>query len=723
MPLCPPARLSMGLLLASFWARPALAEAPRFLQVEGFAHLLDGSPESTSLSEEGAIGLRPRVVERFADAALLAGAAGLWRDDVVLAQLSGEPQLVAIDAGGKVRTLMPLGEQLVTKLAADGATLWMATTGKDGAALQRLGPKGPGAPQPYPEARYIWDVLPLGDGGLLLATGEPGAVVLQDASGRRKTLFRADEAHIKTLLADARLGVFAGGGERGVVYHGDGLEAYRRGKGAPFRALLDTRNAEVTALVADGNYVFVSAVTGQLPAPAGEGEAHAGKGQGEVRSALMRLDVHGAAETLAGSSDEMILDLARTGDGQILVATASASKADPRGRLYRIDPARKVVSLLMQAPSRQLSQLLVRPGAGPILVAHHGTRLLALSDEVDEHGVYLTASLDAGVTSRFGAVQLLGELPAGSSAEVSVRTGQTKDPDASWSQFSPAVAAPGHRAVQVPNGRYAQMRLRLTGRQKAQPSIWRLRLTYLRQNLPPFIREVSALPKGTILLSLPQAMSNEESRSKITTVAEPQSEEATQAGPKVAPRVRQVPERGAITIKWVVDEPNGDQMRYTLWAKRAGSDAWRLVKDDLRDPFYTFHSAQLADGHYIFRVQASDAPDNPAELALTDTRESRAILVDNTPPHFVHLATKARGKGALVTGEVRDALSPLVALTYALDGGELRPMRTADGLLDGLTESCRLALAGLEPGAHAVTFRARDEADNEAFAQVEFTVR
>lgn len=730
MALAPSFRSLAVLAAVGLCVRPAAAEVPRFLTVEGFAHLLEGSPDTTALSEDGAIGLRPRVHERFGDAAFAGGTAGLWGDEVIMSRLDGEPHLVAVGPAGKVRPLLPLGERIVTRLVGAGPTLWIATTGKAGAKLQRMGRDGLAQNVSFGQARYVWDLLPVEGDGVLVATGEPGQVLHVDGAGKAEVLFAASEAHIKAVAYDPALGTFAGGGERGVLYHGAPWPAYGNKGTEPFRALLDTRNNEVTSLLCSGNQVFVAAVSGSITAAgADEGEGGA-KGQGakvaEVRSSLLRVDASGAADLLAGSTDEMIFDLAKGRDGEVLVATGATSKHDPRGRLYRVEPVHKVVSLLYQAPSRRLTQLLPRANQGPLIVAQESSRILALGGEVDEHGEYTTAPLDTGANSRFGAVQVLGEFPQGTRGEVAVRTGQTREPDNGWSRWSKPVPAPGNDAVAVPNGRYAQVRLTLHGREKARPQVFRLRLAYLRQNLPPFVREVAALDKGLSLIALPQVQTGDESRSKVVSWGE-KAEDAGGAQASIAARpplrVRQVVERGALTVKWTVDEPNGDEMRYDLYQRPASGGDWQLVKADLEVPFYTFHSAQLADGHYTFRVRATDAPSNPQQLALQDVRDSRAVLVDNTPPAFSHLRTKLDGRAVTVTGEVRDELSPLTALHYALDGAALRPMAPADGLADGLQERVQLRLESLDKGCHAITIRARDEADNEGYAQLHFEVR
>ena len=72
-----------------------------------------------------------------------------------------------------------------------------------------------------------------------------------------------------------------------------------------------------------------------------------------------------------------------------------------------------------------------------------------------------------------------------------------------------------------------------------------------------------------------------------------------------------------------------------------------------------------------------------------------------------------------VSGRARDDQSPLVAMEYAIDGGEWQILSPADGINDDLVESFTIKLpAQLAPGPHAVTVRAWDSADNVGAASI-----
>ncbi|MBC9734955.1 DUF4082 domain-containing protein [Nocardioides marmotae] len=72
------------------------------------------------------------------------------------------------------------------------------------------------------------------------------------------------------------------------------------------------------------------------------------------------------------------------------------------------------------------------------------------------NGTFTSRVFDAGATSRWGAVTRDADVPAGTTLEIQVRTGDTATPDPTWSGFT-TVSDP--QAPAAPEGRYLQYRL------------------------------------------------------------------------------------------------------------------------------------------------------------------------------------------------------------------------------------------------------------------------
>lgn len=701
-------KTALGCLSICFCAAGAApsahAESSRFFELEGFGHFLDGNPESTAVTEEGAIALPPEVKERYADAAAAFSAATGRGDEVILAKVDGA-QIISVDKGGKPKDLFKVPEGMVTALLGTQDGLFAAAGPK--AKIYKIDGSGSGKVFYSSDAGYIWGMAAGPEGSLYVVTGEPGTVVKVDKAGKGTVLFESEQAHLRSVAFDAALGVFAGGGERAVVYR-------QAPKDKEFRALYDATNNEVTAIVLQDGSAYIAGVSGAASLV----QEDAKHGKAEVRSQVLRVGMDGTSEVLAGSNDEAVFALAVDNQHNVVVATGATGRDDPRGRIYAIDPKRRVISMLYQSPSRRITHLVQLQDQALAAVSAAGGRVTLLSGTHAKSGEFFTQAFDTGINSRYGLAQVLGVFPRGTTVKIAARTGQTAEPDASWSEWSKPVEAPGNKPVQVANGRYVQTRLTLEGNGSTTPLVQRVRVAYLRQNMPPFVREVSALRKGVSLLPMPR----EEPKGKTVSLSD-KPDDGRPDEHHVQVRARQVPDRGALTIKWVADDPNGDELRYELYMRSAADASWRLIKSDLEDPFYSIKSSQLPDGYYVFRVRASDGRSNPDGMERDDIRESRAVLVDNTPPQFDKLKASVSGRKAKLTAQVSDAVGPLVELTYALDGADPRPISPEDGVLDGPSEDIALELQGLAPGIHTLTLRAVDEADNEGFGETTFEVK
>ena len=137
------------------------------------------------------------------------------------------------------------------------------------------------------------------------------------------------------------------------------------------------------------------------------------------------------------------------------------------------------------------------------------------------------------------------------------------------------------------------------------------------------------------------------------------------------------------------------------------------MKDKLRDNFYTIDGATLADGRYIIKIVASDAPDNPQGQALTGERLSEPVDIDNTPPVLrVVTAPQSGGTGNRVVFDVDDATGKIKRGDFSLDGTPWTPLFPDDGIADSGHERYSIDLPVLASGEHTVSLRAFDGSGN-----------
>jgi hypothetical protein len=151
-------------------------------------------------------------------------------------------------------------------------------------------------------------------------------------------------------------------------------------------------------------------------------------------------------------------------------------------------------------------------------------------------------------------------------------------------------------------------------------------------------------------------------------------------------------------------------------------NAFRLLKDKLRDNFYTVDGATLADGRYLFRVVATDAPNNPTGQALMGERISEPVDIDNTPPIL-----RAVGEGqmvgdrARVTFEVEDVTGMVRRADVSVDGSVWNAAFPDDGIADSPRERYTLEVPVIGGGEHTISLRAFDASGNAGSVRV--TVR
>jgi len=104
-----------------------------------------------------------------------------------------------------------------------------------------------------------------------------------------------------------------------------------------------------------------------------------------------------------------------------------------------------------------------------------------------------------------------------------------------------------------------------------------------------------------------------------------------------------------VQIYWQADDPDGDRLIYSLYFRGEEETRWKLMRANMTENTFLIDADVFADGRYYFRVVASDAPSNPANLAREAELVSAPILIDSTPP--VVTASAPRRSGSVV--EVR----------------------------------------------------------------------
>ncbi len=666
--------------------------------------ILRGEADGVGVTSKGLLFLSPRL-RPLGDPLDDGTPAYVWSlavagDGRVVAGTGPDGKIVLGTPSARARVLATLPEPLVTAVAAEPDGGFLAATAPEG-RIYRVAPDGTAALWSETGERYIWALVPRPGGSVLAATGERGRLLRVDRSGHPTVLFDSDEPHLVSLIEGREGTLLAGGSGRGLVYRID--------EGGRATVLHDDDLPEARSIAEDaaGN-VFVALLSPPSPERRPPEVRIKVGGTGQPGSELVgemeeREDetIRGVIEGLpgepvdtAGAPRGKIVRIAP--DGSILELWRSSTEApfavaiDPTGtpifgtgepaRLCRVERGGEI-SLLAPLREGQVTAL-VRHGGGIALATSNPAALYRVDPGSGESGSFVSLPLDAGAVARWGSISWRTEGPAGR-VEVSTRTGNSREPDATWSDWSPALSIAAGSAIPSPPGRYLQWRMRIFGSGESGVRIHPARATFATENRSPRLRDFRL----------------------------------DGSPPWLA---------GRATFRWAVQDPDGDPVAVELEVRRAGESSWSLaarVEPDAvktadlagepdvawREGRVTWDATGAAEGTWEVRAVAHDRPSNPPGAGKAEAFDPPLLVtVDRTAPEL-----DARRDGGAVTVAVRDAVSPVVRLEVIEAARVLFSPGCLDGVCDGTAENFRIPgeAAGAAGGR---TLRAFDAAGNAA---------
>lgn len=591
------------------------------------------------------------------------GSLVLGADGTLYAGTLGTAEVVAVDTrNGKTSVVAKLeGASHVWAMAIVGKTLY-AGTGPNGKLFAiELG--GGGKPKVVWEGadKHLLSMAPAGDGTLWIGTSDEAI------------LFRFDP---KTNQARA-VADFAGTEIKAVAPTGDAV------------------------IVAANEFEVKTGTAPSLPAPkgpkgtpvkapeagaapgadkAGETEGPPREGARKGKGALFRVERDGRIEQLHALPETYFTSIAVLGDD--VYAGAGA-----QGRIYQVRKDHTVLTAF-DVTERQVTALL--PGRDGLAFTTGDAAAFYQTMGPAKDARYTSKVFDAQFPSRFGNLVYRG---AGITLET--RSGNTAKPAKGWSEWAhigPAVKEGGDEIagkIASPPGRYFQYRASFSG--------------------------AGAVLKEAIVYYLPQ---NQRARITDVTVGE-----EGKHPPVTLVQGPTKPRSPVAKIKWKVENPDEDELVYRIEIKPESETEWRDLPtgtEPLTATSFDWNTEPLADGTYRLRVTASDRRANPRALALDESWVTPPFTIDNGKPELTGVTVNF----PTVKGKAVDALTRIDEIAYQIDGGEWLMVFPDDGIFDDRTEAFTIALPEtLRPGAHTLSLRAADDADNIGATSVVFRVQ
>ena len=632
----------------------------------------------------------------------------------------GDLKGVAVDSIGRVRAGLNLGSTPVTKGTAIWAVLPRADgsvllgTGNDGKLLEVKGAKVSVAAETkslivtslaeawggtvvlgtlpdgkvmkyergkvsdlatLKDSEHVWQVaFDKKSNAVFAATGPNGKLYRITAGGQAQVYFDAPEQHLMSVAVAPDGTVYAGASDKAKLYKitgpGRATVLYDFGR-TEVRAIAIGKKGEVYAIaneIKTGSYApskrsgSSKDVAGPVPKPPKT------KGKGT----LYRFEPDGSPDQLLDDKDEHYVSLAVADDGKPYVGTGV------EGRVYTVDDAHNAV-LVADTEERQVTALALS-GKSRYIASSDPAVLHPVRGVGGPDAVWTSKVLDAGLRARFGIMSWRST----GTLELSTRTGNTEEPDDTWSAWSNGATAPGK--VQSPEGRFFQVRARWSRDPDAVLS--EVSVPFLTDNLRATITEVT------------------------TGSSSKSSSSSKDAVHKSGSPIDKKPE-SKVELKWKVENPDKDELRFRVQYRLVGTTTWYdMLKptEKLTKESYSWDTSDLPEGEYRVRVVASDELSNPPDRVRKHELESGVVLVDNTAPRIENLGAQGRK----IHGRAIDGVGPIKRIEIAVAGtDEWYPFFPKDGIFDQQAEDFDADVSSFTPkGPVIIAVRVYDKGNN-----------
>ena len=644
---------------------------------------------------------------------------------------SGSAKIFEIDRNGKGRSSSELDGLEIHALAIDSKDQLYAATDPDG-KVYKISSDGKARTFYDPHQKYIWAMAFNSKGDLFVATGgDQGEIHRVGSNGNGSVFFKTEETHARSLAIDAQDNLIVGTEPSGLILRvspsGQGFVLYQ----APKR--------EITAVaVAKNGSIYAAGVGNKGPnptptaAPAQVVTITAGPGANPNQAPIVgnlqnrnilplvsvaggsdvyRVNPDGSPRKVWSNTQDVVYALGFDQSGRTLLGTGN------RGKIYRLDSDSMSTSLLDATPT-QVTGFATSAKGDLYAVTGNIGQVFRIGPGLEKSGTFESEVLDAGSFAYWGRVSYRGT----GNISVATRSGNLNHPESNWSPWTPVRpdgtvtlcdSCGGGRAPS-PAARFLQYKIELNASAAAPaPDVFFVETAYLTKNVAPIIE---ALEVASPNYRFPRPSAAVTPSNTLTLPPIGQQKRNSLSDSEGSQTLTY--SKGANGVRWQANDENSDTLVYKVEIRGVKESSWQLLKDGLKEKYFSFDTTAFPDGEYVIRVTASDAPSNPKDQALEDSRVSDPFLIDNMPPQISNLAGTASGNNLDVRWTAHDARSDITKAEYSINGGEWVVVDPVNKLSDSPQEDYHLTIERFSPGEQVVAVRVTDEFDNQAVEKV-----
>ncbi len=538
------------------------------------------------------------------------------------------------------------------------------------------------------KAQYIWDMKEDSKGNLVCATGNPGQVNLVNFDKQGKIIFKSQESHILSLHISKDNTIYAGGGEKGILY---------RIRNKKVEVVFETPFKEIFSICEDnkGNIYFTAGDKdfNKLKKPSLSKNVQKGKLNNKEklnmlfsniynkrnieRSAVYCLSPKGNVEKIWHSSSEDALSLLFVKkENCVLLSTGG------KGRVYKLS-SKGDYSLYHEVESVQAYKLIGSETGEIYMLGNNAPAITNLNSGDMTSSYYLSEVFDLGVKSKLG--RITWNCPVGA-VSVFVKAGNSKEVDNTWSNWSAPLQDPLNSKINFNNYRYVRLKINFSNSPKAKGTILdKIKFYYIQKNKKPKIENIS-----TTSLSQKDILK------------------------KTFKTLRKNNKEKFIQINWIADDENDDELSFNLYLKDKKESKFFIVAKNIKEKKFLLDTRMYSDGIYQAKVEVSDILSNNISDVMKDELVSPYFYIDSTAPKL--LSSSIEGEYLKVI--YKDDVSPINSLHYSYDGKSWFVVFPNDGIGDSLKEDFKIKLS--KGKSDYIFLKVQDEAGNFKIVQRKF---
>ena len=671
---------------------------------------------------------------------------------------------------------------------------------------------------------YVWCVLPDGKGNIYTGTGNQGIIYKIAADGSSSVVYDSPELEIHSLAIDSAGNLYAGTSPNGIIYKIDSAGKATKLFDADEKyivALSQDSKGNIYAATGDKCKVYKIAPDGTSSIVMETSEAYAlslavdksdnvyvGTGSDGL---IYKISTNGKTEVLYDAAEESVTALAVDSKDVLYAGTS------PKGVIYKLAPgvtpkaiydkagqgihsicidkeyfyAVNSASVFKIMPddtvctldnTHDLQFLSMAIGDGKVYLGTGNMGSIYTADTGNASiGTYESLVHDCGSTSGWGIINWTSNLPLGTSIALQTRTGDSAEPDSTWSGWSTPYSMPGMK-VSSPAGRYIQYKVTLSGSDaSACPELKDVSIVYLPKNQSPKVTITS--PKGgekwsktktikwtgadpdkdTLVYELfyyneggksweplnnkvkttpaekQEQPKKEESEIEETTICEPVanvviSPDPQQVMAEMAAELEKHPEipqeiKDQIMAKApsMIDEKMAqlEEMAKTPATMKIDETADdKASQNCYKQTSFAWDTSKFKDGIYLIKIVGSDKLSNPTD-AMTSEAVTEPIVVVNKAPKILTLkktVTVQADKSVRLEGIAWQRMVGITGVQYKVDSGDWTAAAASDGIFDTQLEGFVLTTEKQNKGDHTIEIKVIDQAGNSATTKVKAKV-